>query len=89
MWSPGGIKVLGTQLGSAKFEQETSNQLLQDERKLWEALPWIPDGEDVGYLAHAVGRRGVGFAFSTLNGSHSLGLHGRTAFDFRAIARGG
>ena len=42
VWSPGGIKVLGT-LGSAEFEQEASNQRLQEERMLWEAIPWIPD----------------------------------------------
>ena len=36
VWSPGEIKVLGTPLGSAEFEQETSNQRLQEERKLWE-----------------------------------------------------
>ena len=43
VWSPGGIKVLGTPLGSAEFEQEATNQRLQEERRLWEAIQWIPD----------------------------------------------
>ena len=40
---PRGIKVLGTPLGSAEFEQEATNQRLQEERRLWEAIQWIPD----------------------------------------------
>ena len=37
------IKVLGTPLGSAEFDQEASNQRLQEERRLWEVIQWIPD----------------------------------------------
>ena len=35
------IKVLGTSLGSAEFEQEATNQRLQEERRLWEASGYL------------------------------------------------
>ena len=43
VWSPDDIKVLGTSVGNAGFEQTTIDARLEDESKLWHAVEWIPD----------------------------------------------
>ena len=43
VWNPRGIKILGTPVGSQEFIQEVCEERLQQERELWEAIPWVPD----------------------------------------------
>ena len=41
--SPQGVKVLGTPIGSFEFIKEVSDRRLEEEQRLWDAIPWIPD----------------------------------------------
>ena len=43
VWSPQGVKVLGTPIGSFEFIKEVSDRRLEEEQRLWDAIPWIPD----------------------------------------------
>jgi len=43
VWSPDGVKVLGTPVGNAAFVQEHVDKRVTEERRLWEALPEVPD----------------------------------------------
>ena len=40
---PQGVKVLGTPIGSFEFIKEVSDRRLEEEQRLWDAIPWIPD----------------------------------------------
>ena len=37
------MKVLGTPVGSTQFVEEVVNKRLEEEAKLWEAIPFVPD----------------------------------------------
>ena len=50
VWSPRGLKILGTPLGSDAFVQEMCEERLQSEQELWDAIPSVP------YLQCACGR---------------------------------
>ena len=43
VWSLRGVKVQGTPVGSDEFVKEVSDARLEEEHKLWNAIPWIPD----------------------------------------------
>ena len=43
VWNPEGVKVLGTLVGSTRFVEEVVNKRLEEEAKLWEAIPTVPD----------------------------------------------
>ena len=43
VWNPEGVKVLGTLAGSTRFVEEVVNKRLEEEAKLWEAIPFVPD----------------------------------------------
>ena len=43
VWSPQGVKILGTPVGHAEFVQAAMNARLEEEDKLWRALSWVPD----------------------------------------------
>ena len=43
MWSPQGLKVLGTPIGSEEFTEAHVQERLEDEKKFWEAIPEVPD----------------------------------------------
>ena len=43
VWSPRGIKILGTPIGDADFVREHITKRLQCERELWETIPNVPD----------------------------------------------
>ena len=43
VWNTEGIKILGTPVGSDAFVQAASEDRLEEERRLWEAIPWVPD----------------------------------------------
>ena len=43
VWSPCGVKVLGTPVGTDEFVQQHLDEKVTDEKKLWEALPEVPD----------------------------------------------
>ena len=43
VWSPQGVKILGTPVGSRNFVERMATERLAEEQKLWEALAWIPD----------------------------------------------
>ena len=43
VWSPCGIKILGTPVGSPEFVARLAQERLDDEEKLWNAIPWVPD----------------------------------------------
>ena len=43
VWSPSGIKILGTPLGSPEFVRSVVERRLEDEGKLWQAVTWVPD----------------------------------------------
>ena len=43
VWNPEGMKVLGAPVGSTRFVEEVVNKRLEEEAKLWEAIPFVPD----------------------------------------------
>ena len=43
VWSPEGVKILGTPVGSGEFVARVVAERLVQEQKLWDALPWVPD----------------------------------------------
>ena len=43
VWNPEGIKILGTPVGSHHFVEGEVAKRLDEERKLWEAIPCVPD----------------------------------------------
>ena len=43
VWSPDGIKFLGTPIGSLEFVHRFIERRLEDEGRLWEAVMWVPD----------------------------------------------
>ena len=43
VWSPQGLKVLGTPIGSEEFTEAHVQERLEDEKKFWEAIPEVPD----------------------------------------------
>ena len=43
VWSPQGVKILGTPVGSAEFIEEATQRRLEEERILWGAIPSVPD----------------------------------------------
>ena len=43
VWNSEGVKVLGTPVGSTRFVEEVVNKRLEEEAKLWEAIPTVPD----------------------------------------------
>ena len=45
MWHGEGIKVLGTPVGSDVFVQSHTNERLEEEDRLWEAIGWVPDAQ--------------------------------------------
>ena len=42
-WQPAGIRVLGTPIGTAQFVAEAMEARIVEERRLWEAIPSVPD----------------------------------------------
>ena len=43
IWSPHGVKILGTPVGDAAFVSQLANERLRDERRLWESIPAVRD----------------------------------------------
>ena len=43
VWNPEGIKILGTPVGSRQFVHEKVMERVDEERRLWEAIPHVPD----------------------------------------------
>ena len=43
VWSPSGAKILSTPVGSPEFLRSLIEERLDEERKLWQAIPWVPD----------------------------------------------
>eukprot|EP00973_Karenia_brevis_P050587 7023383-Karenia_brevis.AAC.1 len=43
VWSPDGIKVLGTPVGDATFTQKLLDERLAEQQKLWTAIPTVTD----------------------------------------------
>ena len=43
VWNAEGINIFGTPVGSDAFVQAASEDRLEEERRLWEANPWVPD----------------------------------------------
>ena len=43
VWSPNGIKVLGTPIGGEDFVRQASDSRLDEESRLWEAVTWVLD----------------------------------------------
>ena len=43
VWSPEGVKVLGTPVGTDGFVQSHAAERTADEKRLWEAIPEVPD----------------------------------------------
>ena len=43
VWNPAGIKILGTPIGTSEFVRSITQQRLEDEGRLWEAIAWVPD----------------------------------------------
>ena len=43
VWSPCGIKILGTPVGSPEFVARLAQERLDEEEKLWNAIPLVPD----------------------------------------------
>ena len=43
VWNPEGMKVLGILVGSTRFVEEVVNKRLEEEAKLWEAIPFVCD----------------------------------------------
>jgi len=43
VWSPAGVKVLGTPVGTDAFVEKLVAERLADEQRLWDAIPEVPD----------------------------------------------
>ena len=43
VWSPRGVKILGTPVGSPEFIHALTMERLEEERQLWKAIDWVPD----------------------------------------------
>ena len=43
VWNPEGIKILGTPVGSWHFVRQKVTERVDEERRLWEAIPHVPD----------------------------------------------
>ena len=43
MWSSQGVKVLGTPVGTPEFIEDVTQRRLEEESRLWEAIPLVPD----------------------------------------------
>jgi len=43
VWSPAGVKVLGTPLGTDAYVAQHVAERLADEKRLWDAIPEVPD----------------------------------------------
>ena len=43
VWSPAGLKILGTPVGSAEFVESAIRDRLEKERDLWQAIPKVHD----------------------------------------------
>ena len=43
VWSPDGVKVLGSPIGTQAFIQSFTDRRLEEERRLWNAIPSVPD----------------------------------------------
>ena len=43
VWNAEGVNVLGTPMGSRRFVEEVVNQRLEEETKLWDLKPAVPD----------------------------------------------
>ena len=43
VWSPHGVKVLGTPVGTPEFVEDVTQRRLDEENRLWEAIPSVPD----------------------------------------------
>ena len=43
VWSPAGVTVLGTPVGTNAFVQHHTEERLADEARLWDAIPEVPD----------------------------------------------
>ena len=39
VWSPQGVKVLGTPVGTPEFVEDVTQRRLEEENRLWEAIP--------------------------------------------------
>ena len=42
-WQTQGLKVLGTPIGTPEFVSQKMNDRIEDERRLWETIPVVPD----------------------------------------------
>ena len=54
VWSPDGIKILGTPIGSPEFVHSFMERRLEDEGRLWEVVTWVPDLQSVCQIFPAV-----------------------------------
>ena len=43
VWSPDGVKVLGSPIGTEAFIQSFTDRRLEEERRLWNEIPSVPD----------------------------------------------
>ena len=43
VWNEEGVKILGTPIGSDRFNEAVTEERLTEERRLWDALAWVPD----------------------------------------------
>ena len=43
VWSPAGLKILGTPLGTPEFHSIATRERLEEETLLWRAIPWVPN----------------------------------------------
>ena len=58
VWSPEGMKILGTPVGTEAFENAACGERIEEEEKLWSAIHWIPDLQcDWQVLVQCVGPR--------------------------------
>ena len=42
-WRPQGLKILGTPIGTPEFVSQNMNDRIEEERRLWETIPSVPD----------------------------------------------
>ena len=42
VWSPDGVKVLGSPIGTEAFIESFADRRLEEERRLWNAIPSVP-----------------------------------------------
>ena len=73
--------MLGTPIGSFEFIKEVSDRRLEEEQRLWDAIPWIPDLQCACHFLRTM------HATQLFCGACPWPRHGHATHDGRGVGR--